>query len=161
MEAITQTLSTHAATAKAIRKDLKEKFPGIKFSVRADSYAGGNSVHVSWQDGPTDNMVDDLIKKYQYGHFDGMKDIYEYSNNRDDIPQVMFVMGQRTMSEATTEAIRTQAIYDMLGGERDDNNRDKVRIIWWNYPIPAGAVVKGIVRTGQSGSLEDAYKLEV
>ena len=154
-------VSAHAACAAAIRKELKEAFPGVKFQVTSDTYSGGNSVHAYWYDGPTDRMVDAIIKKYQYGHFDGMIDMYENSNDRDDIPQVKFVIGQRTMSDETNAALRTEKIFEMLGGEKDHNNRDQIRIIWWNHPIPAGAIVKGIVRTGKDGVLEDVYKLEL
>ena len=32
-----------------------------------------------------------IVSKYQYGHFDGMNDIYEYSNSREDIPQAKYI----------------------------------------------------------------------
>lgn len=97
---MTRQLSTAALAAKAIRKELKEKFPGVKFSVRSNNFAGGNAVDVSYDivslgdrgDGtvPVD-AVWDIVKKYQYGHFDGMTDSYEYSNRQDDIPQAKYV----------------------------------------------------------------------
>lgn len=91
--------STHAAAAQAIRQDLKKAFPGVKFRVRSSSFSMGNSVDVDWTDGPTRSEVDRIIGRYQYGHFDGMQDLYEYSNRRDDLPQAKYVSGSRSMSE--------------------------------------------------------------
>jgi hypothetical protein len=92
-------LSTHAQAAKLIRQELKQQFPITKFSVTSKSYSGGNSIDVDWVDGPTTKAVETIINKYQYGHFNGMEDIYEYSNTRKDIPQVKFVFVHRTISD--------------------------------------------------------------
>lgn len=64
-----------AETAKLVRKDLKREFPGVKFSVRSHSYAGGASIDVDWTDGPTRNSVDAVIKRYAGARFDGMTDL--------------------------------------------------------------------------------------
>jgi len=86
-----------AQTAKAIRSELKERFPDTKFSVRSETYSMGDSVRVSWTDGETYDTVMSVIKKYQYGHFDGMNDIYEHSN-RQDFPQAKYVFANRSYS---------------------------------------------------------------
>lgn len=67
--------------AKNMRTELKRAFPGIKFSVTGSSFAGGCSIHVKWTDGPTAKQVDAIIDKYQYGHFDGMTDYYDYNDS--------------------------------------------------------------------------------
>jgi hypothetical protein len=87
--------------AKAIRAELKKEFSGIKFQVTSKSYSGGNSVDVFWIDGPSTDSVRKVIGKYQYGHFDGMTDCYDYSNRRENIPQVKFVFANRRMSSET------------------------------------------------------------
>jgi len=94
-------LSPHAATAHAIRQELKKAFPATKFSVTSSSYSGGDSVVVNWQNGPTYKDVDSVVDKYQYGHFNCMEDIYENSNNRTDIPQVKFVQTRREITQDT------------------------------------------------------------
>lgn len=87
-----RTQTPHAAAAKAIRKELKEKIPGVKFRVRSESFSMGNAVNVYWNgEGTDEREISDVISKYQYGHFDGMHDTYEASNSRDDLPQVKFV----------------------------------------------------------------------
>lgn len=88
-------ISTHAAAAKAIRAELKENFPSIKFSVRSESYAGGNNVCISWINGPTEEEVEKIVNKYEYGSFNGMTDSYEYDNVKKDIPQVFYVFCER------------------------------------------------------------------
>lgn len=61
-------------TAKLIRQALKEAFPEIKFSVRSSRYAGGSSIDVSWEDGPTEHQVEAIAQAFQGGYFDGMTD---------------------------------------------------------------------------------------
>lgn len=84
-----------AACAHFVRTDLKQAFPGIKFSVTSENFSMGNSVNVSWIDGPTEKEIEAVIGKYEQGHFDGMTDMYEYSNSRDDIPQTKYLMLNR------------------------------------------------------------------
>ncbi|MBW3808161.1 DUF3560 domain-containing protein [Aeromonas jandaei] len=60
--------------AKNVRRDLKNAFPGIKFSVTS-SY---DTINVSWQDGPTRPEVEAVIEKYENGKFDGMTDCFNF-----------------------------------------------------------------------------------
>lgn len=74
----TETTSRYIDTAdvaKLVRKHLKKEFPGVKFSVRTDRYAGGSSVDVKWTDGPTANTVDAVIAPFSGAKFDGMIDL--------------------------------------------------------------------------------------
>ena len=71
------TYLTCAETAKLIRKDLKQAFPGVKFSVRSNTYAGGASIDVGWTDGPTTGQVQKVTSIYESRGFDGMVD-YAY-----------------------------------------------------------------------------------
>lgn len=47
--------------AKSIRTVLKSTFPATKFSVTISRFSMGESVDVSWMDGPTKTQVNDLI----------------------------------------------------------------------------------------------------
>lgn len=62
-------------TAKLVRTALKAEFPGVKFSVRSDSYSGGASIRVCWTDGPFEKDVDKIVNRYQGTDFDGMQDM--------------------------------------------------------------------------------------
>lgn len=70
-----------AETAKLVRKALKLAFPGQKFSVRSDSYAGGASIAVHWTDGPTTQQVDKVIQVYAGADFDGMIDLKTHNDH--------------------------------------------------------------------------------
>lgn len=97
-----------AETAKLVRAALKAEFPGIKFSVRSSTYAGGASIHTSWVDGPTGADVDAVQKLYAGATFDGMIDLKSYHTSllvdEDGNPREVhfgadFVFGQRRLSE--------------------------------------------------------------
>jgi len=64
-----------AETAKLVREAIKKHFPGTKFSVRSDNYAGGASIHVSWALGPTTKEVEVVAKQFEGKDFDGMIDM--------------------------------------------------------------------------------------
>ena len=77
-----------AKCAAEIRKVLKEK--NIKASVRSKNYSMGDSVNVEIKEIIDPEIYKGLkeeLAKYQYGHFNGMEDIYEYSNCIEEIPQ--------------------------------------------------------------------------
>ena len=70
--------TTAAKAATNIRTALKAKFPMTKFSVHSENFAGGNSVSVHWNLGPTSEAVDSIADRFQDGDFDGMTDSYNY-----------------------------------------------------------------------------------
>ena len=98
-------LTAHAAAAKAIRTELKQAFPGVKFSVRSEGFAGGDAVRISWVDGPRRPDVKKIVGKYQYGHFNGMEDYYEYSNRQPDLSQVKYVTIRHEVSDGFLEVL--------------------------------------------------------
>lgn len=64
--------------ARLIRASLKESFPGTKFSVRSERYAGGSSINIGWTDGPTERQVEAISARFQGASFDGMTDLKSY-----------------------------------------------------------------------------------
>ena len=82
----------HALAAKAIRAEIKPLLTN-KARVKSSSFSGGTSIDVflSNESEEVVEKVKDLCEKYEYGHFDGMTDCYEYSNTRDDLPQVKYL----------------------------------------------------------------------
>lgn len=88
-------MSTHADTAKAIRKELKKIFPLTKFSVTSKN----NSIDINWLDGPSTKQINGIVYKYQYGRFNLTEDMYDYTNVRDNIPQVKYLFLNREISE--------------------------------------------------------------
>lgn len=99
MSKSTKQISEHAAVAKLIRAELKAN--GITASVKAASGSMTSKVTVDLMD--CSPFVTDAITKeleqYQYGHFDGMNDMYVNSNTNIDIPQVKFIFINNSFSE--------------------------------------------------------------
>lgn len=99
---------TCAETAKLLREALKAAYPGIKFSVRSDTYAGGASIRVVWTDGPVDSTVDLTAKRYAGASFDGTIDLKSYHSSiivsGEDMREVHFgadfVFTEREISPA-------------------------------------------------------------
>ena len=98
-------LSKAAIAAKAMREDLKKVFPIIKFKVISQTFADGNGIRVSWENGPSVPSVESVILKYQYGHFNYSKNVYKLSNIIKNIPQVKHVSTSRSMSRNVEDSI--------------------------------------------------------
>lgn len=102
--------SEQAQAAAMIRKHLKAH--GIKARVTSASGSMTSSVNVTIKDDvlpATRKAIENYCNQFQYGHFDGMQDLYEYSNSRDDIPQVKYVM----INTDYSDEIR-QEVYEYL-----------------------------------------------
>ena len=69
------------SAAKNIRIELKRAWPGLKFSVTSERFSMGDAIRIHWTDGPTTRQVDALANKYKAGSFDGMEDIYNYTDS--------------------------------------------------------------------------------
>jgi hypothetical protein len=87
-----------AQCAALIRQELKANFPQTKFKVTSSNYSMGDSVNVSWTNGAAHEQVEQLLAKYQYGRFNGMEDVYESTNRRDDIAQTKYLFCDREIS---------------------------------------------------------------
>jgi len=70
-----------AETAKLLRKNLKEKFPKTKFSVRSSVYSMGASIDVRYENGPSLKEVEAIAKSYEGAGFDGMIDLKFYKTH--------------------------------------------------------------------------------
>lgn len=79
-----KTYKTEAAQVAAlIKAELKAKFPTVVFSVKSQSYSGGDSVDVRYtatKTTPKLKTIEAICSKFKAGHFNGMEDIYEYTN---------------------------------------------------------------------------------
>ena len=129
-------VSSAALTAKAIRLVLKTVFPKQKFSVKSETFAGGNSVRVKYTDYVPEKFVSDIVEHFKYGSFDGMYDLYEFTNCRDDIPQVKYVSIDRELS---LEFART--ILDKIKSENYEFFPKDAEIVdegtWWIVKSPS------------------------
>lgn len=118
--------TTHAECARYIRKELKAA--GLKAKVRCMTYSMGSSVYVTLID-PRPGIVrmwNLLLDKYQYGHFDGMTDSYNYDNSRDELPQVKHVSVQANYSPEIL-----QLAEDWCKSIKDNPERERDRLRPW------------------------------
>ena len=118
-EASSSKKSPWALAAANIRRELSAKFPGVRFRVTSESYAGGSSVSVHWVDGPTRAEVQSVVEKYQYGSFDPMRDLYEYRSDHDArYGSVKYVAASRRYSaEAIAKTAESLSIPYTVEGE--------------------------------------------
>jgi hypothetical protein len=151
--------SCAANCATAIREELKKYFPNVKFSVKSSNFAGGDSVGVTWSDGPTTEQIESITKKYAYGRFDSMQDL-SYSVYNDKLPQAKYVQTRREVSENINKVV-FEALRKVFSDDTTDYeiNNYKYRIIE-KTPIPVGSVITGLKETKISGAIEDAFSLE-
>lgn len=165
-------MSSQARAAANLREELRRTFPGIRFKVTSHSFSGGNSVDVGWELGPTTNEVDSVARKYQYGWFDGMEDIY-----RDDdtalsgavnivLGQAKYVHCERSTPDAAYETVG-RALCEAQGVEyRGNDTRNvygendgeylstRVNRILALQSFPPGAVLTGVEHNTDEGAHE-------
>lgn len=174
------------SAAKAIRLELKSRFPGIKFRVRTKKYSGGNSIWVNWVLGPTEAAVRTIIDKYQYGNFDGMTDSYSHDATLMSCPNgeikelggAKYVFAVRDYAEdwKDAEAFRERVARDLCALEGlvfKDMNMNITGSEKWNNHSSLGNVVgrilsrtdltkgyKGMKRTATTcGAWEEFYEV--
>ena len=114
---MTKQISEHASAAKMIRKELKAH--GIKASVRASTGSMTSSINVDIKQDilpATLEAIKSFTNKFQMGNFNGMEDIYEYSNTNKDLPQVKFVF----VSVEYSDEIKAE-VADYIGNMRGLN----------------------------------------
>lgn len=95
-------MSNHALCSKQIRAMLKKDYPTLKFRVRSSSYSMGDSVTIYLPSSletedyrELRNEIQAKTRCHQYGHFNGMEDIYEYDNRDSSIGQTKYLFIER------------------------------------------------------------------
>ena len=96
-----------AKAALMIKTILKREYPSVRFSVRSDNFANGNSVRISWVDGVPTKEIEGFARQFESGTFDGMTDCYNYDNTANH-PQAKYVHCQRDVSPEKNAIIREQ-----------------------------------------------------
>lgn len=152
--------------SKNCKAELRAKFPGIKFSVKASHFSGGNSLDVSWWMGPTTKEVDAVIGKYKAGSFNSMDDSYDYDHSaesdaiREVLGQMKYVGSDRdydqtaihiiveAMAEIAGDEVDMESWYrvsaEKLTGRSGDDYRNVVHGLLGVTSFPPGAVVTGV-----------------
>jgi hypothetical protein len=163
----------HALGAKNLRIELKRAFPGLKFSVKSETYSGGDSINVNWINGPTTEEVKKISDKYQECDFDGMTDSENYrhgawtevfggahyvSENRD-ISEESWITLTKSLCELN-HAPYTEPYHSVNIPNLQERATTIIHQIMHGTPIPPGAVIKGIERTDCTcGRTEEFYRV--
>ncbi len=126
--------------AKRLRRDLREQWPDVKFSVRSERFAGGNAINVSWTDGPANRDVYKFTRPYAYGVSSDCGDYTDYKEPElvvaedGEIVQLRrgakFVQTHRIVSEA--HRARCIAEIEALTGEPYDPNA-RIGVFLWKH----------------------------
>lgn len=141
--------------AQAIKKELKIVFPWVKFSCVYDSFSMGDSVHISWENWPTEMEVKKIVWKYQYGSFNSYEDIYEITNRRNDIPQAKYIQTRRELSEENSEKIKEHLQSSIHLEEYELSNY--IRRFIEKISIPVGQKIESIQWRVGNDNLEVIY----
>ena len=72
-------------TTNIIKKHCLKNFNISKIEVSTDVFSGGDSMDVNYYSPERIPELESFIKSFQYGHFNGMEDIYEFNNNSEII----------------------------------------------------------------------------
>ncbi len=99
--------------ARNLRKLLKAKFPGVKFSVTISRFSGGDSMSVRWTDGPTRDAVSEFSELFSGGDFDGQDDSYTYS--RAPFAELFGSAKYVSTTRYTSDAMISRAIEELKG----------------------------------------------
>lgn len=129
--------------AKNLRIELKKAFPAVKFSVRTSKYSGGDSIDVSWTDGPATKQVEQIADKYQGGSFDGMTDCYNYSRSpwTEVFGDSKYVFCRRDYSDAMIEGCIRRTVARLGGMDSVPTVADFRSGNVWNFKQSGGCDV--------------------
>lgn len=72
-------------TTNIIKKYCLKNFNISKIEISTDVFSGGDSMTVSYSSPERISELESFIKSFQEGHFNGMEDIYEYSDKEEII----------------------------------------------------------------------------
>lgn len=127
----TTTYVTATDTAKLIRKALKARFPGQKFSVQTDKYSGGATINVLWTDGPGEQAVKDVTADFEGGQLDSTGDFTVPVTQKKDGQRIRYgarhIWAERSVSEEAYKAIEPEVLA-ALDLDAPDHGR--------SYPVP-------------------------
>lgn len=113
-------------SGRALRRALRDAFPGVKFSVRMSRGTGWGTYHVSWTDGPSSDSVREVTGRFEGKGFDGSDDSTYYMDKaiewkgRTWLSGCGMILESRSNSEETLEAATAQLVEEGFYGPHMD-----------------------------------------
>lgn len=136
----------HKVCGQNIRTELKRNFPSVKFSVRYESFSGGDAYRIGWTDGPTTKQVDTVVGKYADTHKDYTSDYWDCKPScfNDIYGSVSYVTTNRNISEGTFAKVM----------QEHNTDRGGARNILWDMDLTPKEQPKPEHKEVVSGSFE-------
>jgi hypothetical protein len=133
--------------SKNIKRLLLRLWPDTVFSVTSEKYSGGDSLTVRWTDGPCQKQVSEIADNFLAGHFDGMTDSYNYTQNAWHIfGDTRYMHYKHDFSPAAVSAV----VDDMeIAVEKLKNEKDSALIL----------IGESSLYLGNSGNGRDGFSL--
>ena len=149
---MTKKLSQAAQVAKLLKNKAKDL--GMKVTATSQYFSMGNSVNVKVLTGTDDALktLKDYAIKHEAGTFDGMNDIYNYDNVRDDIAQTKYLF---------VDDQRAQYIMDTFKGDKYDDlecSVDGQKVRSWHQLVFGDVNVDGLQKTFGNDGWMDCFK---
>lgn len=115
-------------SGKALRKALREAFPGTKFQVRMSRGTAWGNYSVQWTDGPKTSEVQEVTNRFEGMGFDGMGDSTYYMDKaiewkgRTVLSGCGMILESREISdEVMAQALAAIELEGFSGSELDMN----------------------------------------
>lgn len=145
-----------SATKKNILADLKSNFPGIRFSGRKEYY---DCYSFSWNDGPTEQQVTDVIKKFEDHKTDSTGDFRDMdpSSFNKVFGGFKYVSANRSVTADVKElaCMLEPMLGNIADGEPQYFAESLVARILRNTPYPDGKAASGIARNSNGSGTPD------
>lgn len=153
----------HAVTKKNVLSELKNRFPGVKFSGRKEYYG---SYSFSWTDGPCAEEADLVIKQFEDHKSDASGDFRDScpSNFNRVFGGFKYASSSReTIADKKALALELEKIaVGFCQGQGSDYASNLLYRILRKTSIPAGMSVTGIVQNNrEAGMAEDFFSLVI
>ena len=136
-------MKTEAAfVSKRVKKELKELFPKVKFSVKSENFSMGTSVDVYYTDFLPASVLEEYFGKYKAGRFDSSQDLYNYNKKTHElnengvleaIPRTQYLSFNREVSPGMRELAK-----QFILGKFDCSNKDESQIRTAVYRLTYG-----------------------
>lgn len=138
-----------------ILAELKHIFPDTKFSIKKQHYG---CIYIYWTDGPTNETVKDVERKFTDHTTDYTGDYRDYdpSNFNKVFGGINYIFTERQMSEEVT-GLSVEIERDLE--IPDYEARNILRQIWWDIEIPKGAANLRLEK--QSHAWQDVDKFKI
>lgn len=127
-------LSDQAQVAKLLRKELKEKYPAIKFNVRSKSFSGGNDVNIDYTNGVPADEIRKICHKYEAGSFDGMTDMYNYDYDKTGVT-AKYIFVNRHISDDIREKTKKDLAFSYGIADAEDESLWQKKFDAWSSVI--------------------------